>query len=1047
MCGIAAIFNYRTGEPIDRAELLRIRDAMSLRGPDGCGDWVSPDARIGLGHRRLSIIDLSESGAQPMKSADGRLVIIFNGEIYNYRDLRSQLEQKGYHFQSTSDTEVLLHLYDAEGESMVSKLRGMYAFAIWDDRNKGLFIARDPFGIKPLYLADDGKTLRVASQVKALLAGGRVDTSAEPAGHVGFFLWGHVPFPYTLYRGIRGMTAGTSLWIDQSGKRQERTFCSIPGILADAECAESGGQRTADEGQPGASSISHLPPPESLLRTALADSVRHHLIADVPVGVFLSSGLDSTTVTALASESGSTLRTVTLAFEEFRGKPEDESQLAAEVAARYGARHQTVWVSKQDFRDNFDRVMQAMDQPSCDGINSFFVSLAASRAGLKVALSGLGGDELFGGYPSFREIPRTVRLLKPFSISAFQPFSRSFRTLSAPLLRRFTSPKYASLFEYGGSYGGAYLLRRGMFMPWELPEVLDPELAREGWQELQSLARLEQTTGGLKSPFLKVGALEMCWYMRNQLLRDTDWASMNHSVEVRTPLVDVHLLRELAPLLAGPSPPTKRDMALAAFAAEDPHRSNRRGVQGEGSSLRTPHSALRNLLDRPKTGFSIPVRQWLLDEDAGFEHDRGLRGWSKVVYDRCADEGTGRIGERRSFRRLPRQTPQCDSAPKPPRTGGKRFLVLVSDAFGGHGGIAKFNRDLLKALCSYPACGEAMAVPRLMQGSPGPLPERLTWVTTGLGGKLRYATAVLRSLRQPAGPGTAAAPSYNLVICGHINLLPFAFLHRLWFKTPIALIIHGIEAWTPSQRPLVRFLARRVDHFVAVSELTKGRFLAWAGLTPELGLVLPNCVDASLFGSGPKSPALLQRYGLQDKTVIMTFGRLASEERYKGFDEVIEVLPDLARQVPNIAYLIVGDGLDRPRLEEKARRLKVQDRVIFAGRISDEEKADHYRLADAYVMPSNGEGFGIVYLEALACGVPVVASNADGSREAVRNGDLGELVDPKNPEEIKAATMRALSNNHRSQLRAPPSGLDYFSYANFEQRWHAILDRLCPPDL
>ena len=198
MCGIAAIFNYRTGEPIDRAELLRIRDAMSLRGPDGCGDWVSPDARIGLGHRRLSIIDLSESGAQPMKSADGRLVIIFNGEIYNYRDLRSQLEQKGYHFQSTSDTEVLLHLYDAEGESMVSKLRGMYAFAIWDDRNKGLFIARDPFGIKPLYLADDGKTLRVASQVKALLAGGRVDTSPEPAGHVGFFLWGHVPSPYTL---------------------------------------------------------------------------------------------------------------------------------------------------------------------------------------------------------------------------------------------------------------------------------------------------------------------------------------------------------------------------------------------------------------------------------------------------------------------------------------------------------------------------------------------------------------------------------------------------------------------------------------------------------------------------------------------------------------------------------------------------------------------------------------------------------------------------------------------------------------------------------
>src|ERR1035437_5007447 len=324
MCGIAAIFNYRTGESIDRAELLRVRDAMSLRGPDGCGDWISPDGRIGLGHRRLSIIDLSESGIQPMKSADGRLVIVFNGEIYNYRDLRSQLELKGYCFESTSDTEVLLHLYDAEGESMVSKLRGMYAFAIWDERKKGLFLARDPFGIKPLYLADDGKSLRVASQVKALLAGGRVDTSPEPAGHVGFFLWGHVPSPYPLYRGIRGFPAGTTLWLDASGKRQERAFCSIPQILAEAERTGDRGRRTDDGGR-------KTPHPDPLpgaererLHSALRDTVKHHLIADVPVGVFLSSGLDSTTVAALAAEQGGTLRTVTLGFEEFRGTSNDE---------------------------------------------------------------------------------------------------------------------------------------------------------------------------------------------------------------------------------------------------------------------------------------------------------------------------------------------------------------------------------------------------------------------------------------------------------------------------------------------------------------------------------------------------------------------------------------------------------------------------------------------------------------------------------------------------------------------------------------------------
>src|SRR5438552_17085 len=342
MCGIAAIFNYRSGEPISSAELTAIRDAMTARGPDGSGNWFSKDGRVGLGHRRLAIIDLSPAGAQPMLSHDGSLVITFNGEIYNYRELRSQLESKGRRFVSQSDTEVLLHLYELEGEAMLNKLRGMYAFAIWDDRKKGLFVARDPFGIKPLYYADDGKTFRLASQVKALLAGGRIDTAPEPAGHVGFFLWGHLPAPFTLYKGISGLPAGHSMWVPQDGPPQLRPFCDIPSILAQAE-----------------SSDFRFPISDFRFRlsTALRDSVRQHLIADVPVRVFLSSGLAITTLTALASESSSSLRTVTLGFEEFRGTLDDETPLAAQVAAQYGARHQTIWVSKNDFRDNFALLM------------------------------------------------------------------------------------------------------------------------------------------------------------------------------------------------------------------------------------------------------------------------------------------------------------------------------------------------------------------------------------------------------------------------------------------------------------------------------------------------------------------------------------------------------------------------------------------------------------------------------------------------------------------------------------------------------------------
>ena len=600
MCGIAAIFAYDISAPgVNEGELVSIRDYMAKRGPDGTGLWFDPARRVGLGHRRLAIIDISPGGAQPMLLPEKNLAITFNGEIYNYRELRAGLEQKGHQFRSTSDTEVMLHLYAEYGEAMLEKLRGMFSFAIWDGAKKSLFLARDPFGIKPLYWADDGKTFRAASQVKALLAGGQMDTSPEPAGHVGFFLWGHIPAPYTLYRGIRILPAGHCLTIDEHGKKRLRTYCNIPDILAAAE-----GRTT-----------NLRPLTSNFLGSTLRDSVRHHLVADVPVGVFLSSGLDSSTLTALASEFGGQLRTVTLGFEEYKGTTSDETLLAEEVARRYGTNHQTIWVTRKDFENDLDRLLQAMDQPSCDGVNSYYISKAAAQAGLKVALSGLGGDELFGGYPSFSEIPRAVSALRTFP--QWLGLSRAFRAVTSPFLRRMTSPKYAGLLEYGGTYGGAYLLRRGMFMPWELSEFLDADFVRDGWNELQTVARLNDTVKGIHTPHLKISALEMTWYMRSQLLRDIDWASMEHSLEVRVPLLDVQLLHDTAPMFTQNPHPTKRDMAL------------------------TPKSRLPDsVLNRPKTGFTVPIRDWLLEENQKAKSrkqqagERGLRGWTRLVHAR-----------------------------------------------------------------------------------------------------------------------------------------------------------------------------------------------------------------------------------------------------------------------------------------------------------------------------------------------------------------------------------------------------------------------------
>jgi asparagine synthase (glutamine-hydrolysing) len=580
MCGINGIYAYHyAANPVDRAELLRTRDYMAARGPDGKGEWGSADVRVGLGHRRLAIIDLSDTGTQPM--ASGGLVITFNGEIYNYRALRKELEGKGCKFRSQSDTEVLLHLYATKREAMVHDLRGMFAFAIWDSARRALFLARDPYGIKPLYYVDDGWTFRFASQVKALLAGGAISRDPEPAGQVGFYLFGSVPEPFTTNRGVSALPAGTTLIVDRIGAHEPRRYHSI----AQTYCAAANEARS----RPPIREVDARPQ----VRAALLDSVQHHLVADVPIGAFLSAGIDSGALVGLMRDAGQQdIQTVTLAFAEFRGRAEDEAPLAQEVARLYGTRHTTRVVTKSEFVADLPRILEVMDQPSIDGINTWFVSKAAHELGLKVAISGLGGDELFGGYPSFRDIPRWVRLL---AVPSRAPLlGKAFRVAARPLVGALGgSPKLSGLLEFGGTYAGAYLLRRGLFMPWELSHVLGPDVARDG---LRRLAPLRLIAGALApchhSPHARVAALEASLYMRNQLLRDTDWASMAHSLEVRVPLVDSTLLRRIAPITIGRAP--LQAPAAKASLAQSPSRP-----------LPTATVA------RAKTGFTTPIAGWL----------------------------------------------------------------------------------------------------------------------------------------------------------------------------------------------------------------------------------------------------------------------------------------------------------------------------------------------------------------------------------------------------------------------------------------------------
>lgn len=602
MCGIAAVFSYRAGAiPVDEADLTRMLDHMERRGPDAAGLWLDEERRIGLGNRRLAIIDLDSRANQPMVDPASGTRITFNGAIYNYRELRSELEARGHVFRTSGDTEVLLHGYDAFGPDIVRRLRGMYAFAIWDPRRQGVFLARDPFGIKPLYYADVGGRFLAASQVKALLQLDSVPRATDPAAEVSFLLLGYIVEPHTLNRHIRALPAGSSLWVDADGVRPAEQFWSPTAVLREAESRHAAMPPDQLAGQAR----------RECLRAALSDSLRHHLVADIPVGQFLSGGLDSGTLAGLLWENGlGNVKAFTLGLDELRGTAEDEMPFARQIAAHYSVDHRNLWMGREMFAEESAKLLEAMDQPTVDLANLYFASKGASAAGIniRIALSGVGGDEMFGGYPSFRQIPKVAGLFAP--LAPLRGMAKRVRRISAPLLSRLTSPKYASLLEYGTCVEDAYLLRRGLFLPWEIPAILGDERFRAGWESLGIEAKLRQVTDGISGRRAQVMALEMTLYMRNQLLRDADWAGMAHSIEVRTPLVDSVLFEQISPHLVGPAPAGKQDMA---------------------GTLNKPLPA--EVLRRPKTGFCVPVRDWLLAGHVGDpDHmERGLRGWAKYV--------------------------------------------------------------------------------------------------------------------------------------------------------------------------------------------------------------------------------------------------------------------------------------------------------------------------------------------------------------------------------------------------------------------------------
>lgn len=570
MCGIAGAIGA-IDEDVVRA-VARMRDAQAHRGPDQSGLWSSTSAGRGVsfGHRRLSILDLTEAGRQPMHHPSG-CVIVFNGEVYNFAALRDELGLA--ELASGTDTEVILAAYVRWGERAVARMRGMFALAIFDPRSETVLFARDRLGVKPLYLAERGGVLLFASEVRALLASGLLERRLDPRS-VEAFLWhGFVPGPRTIVEDVRLLPAGTTMRVGLDGRaREARRYWQLPRASPHEE--------------------------ESSVRAlgeALLASVRLRLVADVPLGVFASGGVDSSAVAAMAQRaSGAAVTTFNLRFPEAGF---DESPHARAVAAALGTDHREVTLTEADFGARLDDALASIDQPTFDAINTYLVSRAVKEAGLTVALAGTGGDELFGGYASFVDLPRARRVTTRLAPVPEAVLSR-VASVAAHLTERGASEappqtrwgKLADVLATRGDLLSLYQVSSSLFSRDFLAELrprrhaaldfgLEPERARE----LRALIEGEPE-------LVAITDLELASFVGERLLRDTDAASMAVSLEVRVPLLDHEVIEALARV-----PPDRR---------YEPRRKKALLLELVRRELDPA------LFDRPKAGFELPLEAW-----------------------------------------------------------------------------------------------------------------------------------------------------------------------------------------------------------------------------------------------------------------------------------------------------------------------------------------------------------------------------------------------------------------------------------------------------
>ena len=557
MCGIAVVIGKDRNKVFNISELLKL--SLAHRGPDADGVKVletSIGSYLGFAHTRLSILDLSSHGNQPMLDSNTGNVIVFNGEIYNYMEIRDELLSMGEVFNSSSDTEVILKGCNRFGfEKLLSKLRGMFAFAWWDINTQILHIARDPLGIKPLYFHSTSSSFALSSELKALCSSGIIDQTLSINSVDSYLSLGSVQPPNTIYSNVYSLMPGHYITVTGDGRvASQKPYCCLSDTFEENDID---------------------------IRTALENSIKRHLVSDVPLGIMLSGGYDSTALACIAKKhSQDPLSAFTMNFPEIAQNSEIHN--AKKIADYLNLNHKVLDIYKEDVFNSFESYFKAMDQPSDDGLNIFLISKKIRQHDIKACLHGAGGDELFGGYPSFKDVPLFLKLKK---VPKFLRISLSKLMIGNGVVAN----KMTDLLQSDLDLLASYLVRRSLFSFNQRTHLLglDPPMGRKGttdeWLEMASKATSNKSTEN------SISTLELLQYSANKLMSDGDVMSMANGLELRVPLLDLDLVKAK-------------------------HRSINRRVSGHYSKTdlidsidNFPH----HLINKSKIGFTVPIRYWL----------------------------------------------------------------------------------------------------------------------------------------------------------------------------------------------------------------------------------------------------------------------------------------------------------------------------------------------------------------------------------------------------------------------------------------------------